>query len=199
MGSFFPMATRRMRICSSKVKVVVEATKPRPRYVQCSLSFTRQCPTRWRLLWLVAYSKLGNVLHKKLLGISIHRPRGILLLLFCLCLLSLSFFQSILSPSHIHYYQFTFVPVIIFKGGKAKVDYGQLFPHGNKDDEDLQLEGQGGCGSNQTKTKVHECFSCSTPPCPTQRRSWRLLWLVAKSKLGDILNKKLLGISICRP
>ncbi len=39
-----------------------------------------------------------------------------------------------------------------------KVEYGQLFPHDNKEDENLQLEGQGGSRSNQTKTKVGAMF-----------------------------------------
>ncbi len=40
------------------------------------------------------------------------------------------------------------------------MDYGKLFPHGNKEDEDLRLKGRGGCGSgNHTKkTKVSALF-----------------------------------------
>jgi hypothetical protein len=84
-----------------------------------------------------------------------------------LCSLPLSFFHSFLSSSHIHYYQFTFVPVIIFKGGKEKVDDGQLFPHGNKKDDNLQLKGQGGGGSsNQNKTKVRAMFLELNPTMP---------------------------------
>jgi hypothetical protein len=85
-------------------------------------------------------------------------------LLFCSLLLSL--FLSILSPSHIRIINVLFVPVVIFKGSEAKVDDGQLFPHGNKEDEDLQPKVQGGGGSNQTMMKVCAFFlkilSCLT-------------------------------------
>jgi hypothetical protein len=87
--------------------------------------------------------KLGDVLHKKLFGIG--TPVDIISsLLFVLCSLSLKV------SCHNLTFIYTFVAVIIFKGGKAKV--GKLFPHGNKDDENLQLKGLGGGGSgNQTK------------------------------------------------
>ncbi len=39
-----------------------------------------------------------------------------------------------------------------------KVEFGQFFPHDDKEDEDLQLEGQGGDGNNQTKTQVRAMF-----------------------------------------
>jgi hypothetical protein len=65
----------------------------------------------------------------------------------------LSFFQCIPSPSDIQYDQFTSVPAI-FKMSGAEVDHGERFPHGITKGEDLQIEGQGSGGSNQTKTKV---------------------------------------------
>ncbi len=72
------------------------------------------------------------------------------------CLLSLSFFLSL------HHLTFVIINLlfvhVIFKGGKVKVEYVQLFPIDDKEDEDLQLEGQGGGRSNQTKTKVHAMF-----------------------------------------
>jgi hypothetical protein len=75
-------------------------------------------------------------------------------------LLSLSFFRGIPSPSHIHHYQFTFCSCHnILKGSEAKVDEGQLFLHGNKEDMDLQLEGLGVRGSsNKTEKKVRAMF-----------------------------------------
>jgi len=38
------------------------------------------------------------------------------------------------------------------------VEYGQLIPHDNNEDEDLQLKGRGCGGSNQTKKKVRAIF-----------------------------------------
>ncbi len=48
-----------------------------------------------------------------------------------------------------------FDPVIIFKGGEAKVDEGQFLLHGNKEGKDLQL---GDGSGNQTKMKVRAMF-----------------------------------------
>jgi hypothetical protein len=73
-----------------------------------------------------------------------------------LCLLLLSFF---LSHHHLTYVIIKLLFVhVIFNGAEVKVEYGQFFPHDNKEDEDLQLEGQGGGRSNQTKTKVRAIF-----------------------------------------
>ena len=81
-----------------------------------------------------------------------------------LCSLSLSFFRGIPSPSHIHHCQFTLCSCHnnIFKGSELKVDDGQLFFQGNKENADLQLEGRGGAGriNQTTKTKVR-VFSLS--------------------------------------
>jgi hypothetical protein len=65
-------------------------------------------------------------------------------------------------------------------------------PHGNKEGEDLQLEGQGGGGSNQTKKTKVCAFSLelyTTMPYTTA-------FVVARGplKLGDVLHKTLFGI-----
>jgi hypothetical protein len=79
-----------------------------------------------------------------------------------LCSPSLSFFRGIPSPSHIHHCQFTLCSCHnnIFKGSELKVDDGQLFFQGNKENADLQLEGRGGAGRiNQTKKTKVRAFS----------------------------------------
>jgi len=84
---------------------------------------------------------------------------------------------------------YTFVAVIIFKGGKAKV--GKLFPHDNKEDEDLQqLEVQGGGGSsNQTKkTKVRALFLELFTTMPYTAAFAGGLYLITISHLFIIIN-----------
>jgi hypothetical protein len=79
--------------------------------------------------------------------------------------------------------------VLIDTAGKE--GEGGVYPYGNKEDEDLQLEGQGCCGSNQTKTKVRALFleHYATMPYTT-------VFVLARGplKLGDVLHKKLSGI-----
>jgi hypothetical protein len=91
-----------------------------------------------------------------------------LLLLFCCARCRCHSFE--VSHPHLTFIiiNLLFVPVI-FKRGEAKVDDGQLFPHDNKEDENLQLKGQGGSGSNQTKLKVRALFLklCTTMPYTT--------------------------------
>ncbi len=69
------------------------------------------------------------------------------------------------------------------------MEYGQLFPHDNKEDEDLQHEGQGGSGSNQTKAKVCAMFLKLYATMP-----YMTTFIVARgiSKLSNVLYKKLL-------
>jgi hypothetical protein len=100
----------------------------------------------------MALSKLGNVLHKQLLGISIHHSSFVLLAVRVILLL-------IPSPSHIHHYQFSvWYCLKIFKRGEAKMDDAQLITHGNKEDVVIQLEGQGDGRSNKTEMKVRAMF-----------------------------------------
>jgi hypothetical protein len=65
------------------------------------------------------------------------------------------------------------VPVI-FKDGDTKAEYGQLFPHGNKEDEDLQHKGQADCGSNETKAKVRAIILELCATISTRRRSFSI-------------------------
>ncbi len=102
----------------------------------------------------MALSKLGNVLHKKLLRIRIHYPWG-----YCVSSFVLLAVRVILlfipSPSHIHHYQFTvWYCHKIFKWCEATTDDAQLITHCNKEDMVIRLECQGDGGSHQTKMKV---------------------------------------------
>ena len=70
---------------------------------------------------------------------------------------------------------------------------GNVDPHGNKEGEDLQLEGQGGGGSsNQTKKTKVRAFSLEL----YATMHFTLAFVVARVplKLGDVLHKKLFGI-----
>jgi len=71
-----------------------------------------------------------------------------------------SFVVLAVSASLSIYHHLTFVLVNFFfcailKVGEVKVEYGQIITHDDKEDEALQLEGQGGRGGpNQLKTMV---------------------------------------------
>jgi hypothetical protein len=127
--------------------------------------------------------KLGDVLHKKLFGIGTQW----ILSPFFVC--ARCRFHSLKVSYHNLTFIYTYVAVIIFKGGKAKV--GKLFPHDNKEDEDLQqLEVQGGGGSsNQTKkTKVRALFLELFTTMPYTAAFAGGLYLITISHLFIIIN-----------
>jgi hypothetical protein len=158
MGRLSPITTRRTRHCSSKAKVAAEPTNSKQRYVRDIPEALRRpsCPPlhgsneyRW-----ANHIARAFITHQQN---HVSGSSGILPLLICrACCICHSF--NLITISHLSLSISFFCAIL--KGGEVKVEYGQIITHDDKEDEALQLEGQGGgCGINLIKTKVRARYS----------------------------------------